>query len=251
MAGPRVGVQLIVFGERIQTDLKGVLVDVASAGYDGFEGGGVTSPEEEARVRTAIDGLSLDFLGGHFGLDQMANPDDVERFAGHVRALGGEFMMVSGGADSLEGYRKNAAILNAAGERSRQAGVTLCYHNHAWELEKIDGTVPLTLLLEETDPEAVKLCPDIYWLHVGGESPPDFLRRHGSRCPCLHFKDGLAGDQVREFRELGRGNVRVAEALQAAREIEPKWIIVEQDSTRRDPAESCRISREYLESLGL
>ena len=251
MASPRVGVQLIVFGERPQTDLKGVLVDVASAEYDGFEGGGVPSPEEEARVRSAMEGLPLDFIGGHYGINQLADLEAVEQSARHICALGGEFMMVSGRYDTLEGYREGVAILNQAGERCRRAEVTLCYHNHNWELEKIDGTVPLDLLLQETDADLVKLCPDIYWLHVGGQSPPEFLRRHGARCPCIHFKDGLAGDQIREFRELGRGNIEVAETLEAALEIEPKWIIVEQDATKRHPAESVRISREYLQSLGL
>ena len=37
MAQPRIGVQLIIYGQRWQTDLPGVLREVAGAGYDGIE----------------------------------------------------------------------------------------------------------------------------------------------------------------------------------------------------------------------
>jgi sugar phosphate isomerase/epimerase len=251
MGRPRVGVQLIIFGERATTDLRGVLADVEAAGYDGFEGGALASPADAESVRQAMEGRSLAFLGGHSGIDQMANPDEVERHAGLVAALGGRYLMVSGGHDTLDGYRRGAEMLDRAGERCRRAGVALCYHNHAWEFKRLEGQVPIHLLAELTDPQLVKLCPDIYWVHVGGEDPAAFLTRYGRRCPCIHFKDGLGGDQARDFRELGRGKVDVAAALDAALKCDADWIIVEQDETERDPAESCRISREYLKSLGV
>jgi sugar phosphate isomerase/epimerase len=252
MNRPRVGVQLIIFGDRAGSDLRGVLADVHAAGYDGFEGGVPVSKEEEAKVAAAVDGLSLAFLGGHSGVDRMENLGDVDQYARHVAALGGRYLMVSGRRDTLDGYRGTAEVLNRAGKRCRKAGVALCYHNHNWEFKQIEGQVPIHLLAELTDPEFVKLCPDVYWIHVGGESPAGFLRRYAARCPCIHFKDGLGGNQYREFRELGRGKVDVPAALDAALKFcEPDWIVVEQDHTDGDPAESCRISRDYLRSLGL
>jgi sugar phosphate isomerase/epimerase len=252
MRRPRIGVQLIIFGDRPADDLGGVLADVQAAGYDGFEGGGVSSKEAEAGVRAAMAGRSLAFLGGHSGVDRVGDPEAVERDARFIAALGGRYLMVSGRFDTIEGYRGAAEVLNRAGERCRRAGVTLCYHNHNWEFQEIDGQVPMHLLTELTDPEAVKLCPDVYWIHVGGKEPAKFLSHFGKRCPCIHFKDGLGGDQFREFRELGRGKVDLPAALDAALKFcDPDWIIVEQDHTDGDPAESCRISREYLRSLGV
>ncbi|MFB3883149.1 MAG: sugar phosphate isomerase/epimerase family protein [Armatimonadota bacterium] len=251
MGSPRVAVQLIIFGERPTTDLAGVLADVRSAGYDGFEGGGLVTREDLAKTKPAVDGAGIAFLGGHYGADQMADPAAVESYAALIAELGGRYMMVSGGAETLDDYRRQAKLLNAAGEASRRAGVSLCYHNHFWEFSPIDGQVPMHILTQETDPEFVKLCPDIYWVYVGGKDPAQFLSHFGTRCPCIHFKDGLGGDQPREFRELGRGNVDIPAALEAARKCNPDWIIVEQDETKGDPAESCRVSREYLRALGL
>ncbi len=251
MSRPKVGVQLIIFGERPAADLEGVLEEVKAAGYEGFEGGAVGSSQEQKRVSSASQEAGLAYIGGHTGIQQIGDPAAVGIFARHISELGGRFLMVSGRYDSLEGYREGAGVLTKAAERCAAAGVTLCYHNHFWEFEPMQGRVPIHLLMELTDPELVKLCPDIYWVHVGGEAPADFLARYGRRCPCIHFKDGLGGDRMREFRELGGGVVDMKAALDAALACDPDWIIVEQDSTKRKPAESLRMSREHLRGLGV
>jgi sugar phosphate isomerase/epimerase len=168
-----------------------------------------------------------------------------------VSALGGRFLLVSGHFDKLEACREAARILDEAGRRCRDSGVTLCYHNHAWEFGKLDGARPIDLLIAESDPELVKLCPDVYWVHVGGDVPAQFIARHRDRCPYFHFKDGLGGERSRAFRELGRGCVDVKAALEAALACNPEWIVTEQDHTDGDPGDSIRISRECLKSLGL
>ncbi len=251
MSLPRVGVQLIIFGERPGADLRGVLAEVKEAGYDGFEGGVAESSEEQQRLGSACEESGLHYLGGHTEIHQIGDAETVGAFAKRIGELGGRFLMVSGRYDSIEGYRDGAGILTKAAERCAAAGVTLCYHNHFWEFEPIDGRVPIHLLMEMTDPGLVKLCPDIYWVHVGGEAPADFLARYRDRCPCLHFKDGLAGEQMQEFRELGGGVVDMKAALDAALACSPEWIIVEQDSTKREPAESIRMSRDCLRDLGI
>jgi sugar phosphate isomerase/epimerase len=251
MSRVRVGVQLIVFGERPGTDLTGVLTEVKSAGYDGFEGGVVESSEAQRRLSSDLQSIGLGYVGAHAGIHQLSDTAAVSTFAQHINQLQGRFLMASGRYDSLAGYREGAELLTRAAEECASAGVTVCYHNHFWEFEAIDGEVPIHLLMEMTDPALVKLCPDIYWVHVGGEAPADFLTRYRDRCPCLHFKDGLAGDQMRDFRELGDGVVDVKAALDAALACDPDWIVVEQDSTTREPAESIRMSRDYLRTLGL
>lgn len=251
MAQPRVGLQLIIYGPRARQDLAGVLREVAEAGYDGFEGGAPAGPDEVDRVRAALDGTGLAFAGGHSGMAQLEDGALVSRMAGSVKALGGDFLMVSGRFDSLEGYRAGAATLNQAGRRCRDAGVTLCYHNHSWEFEPSDGARPIDVLIGETDPQLVKLCPDVYWVHVGGDDPAAFVRQHRDRCPYFHFKDGQGGERYQEFLELGRGCVDLPAALQAALACQPAWVVVEQDSTRGEPADSIAASRRYLRSLGL
>ncbi len=57
---------------------------------------------------------------------------------------------------------------------------------------------------------------------------------------------------VRKPERLSRGGdvVDLRAALDATLACRPAWVVVEQDGTKGEPAESIRISREYLRSLG-
>jgi len=232
-------------------DLPSVIAEVAKAGYSGIEADAPESPERLDQIRSALQGKDLVYAGGHCDIQQLGDLAEVESLANSVASLGGRFLLVSGHDGTLEEYRAGAEILNQAGARCREAGVSLCYHNHAWEFSRTGGTRPIDLLIAETNPDLVNLCPDIYWVHVGGQDPADFISRHRDRCPYFHLKDGLGEDQIKEFRELGRGCVDLKAALDAALSTRPQWIVVEQDSTKGDPAESVRVSREYLNTFGL
>ena len=163
--------------------------------------------------------------------------------------MGAGFLICSGVADGegIERFEKAAETFNHVGRTCRAAGLTFCYHNHAWEFEEFDGTKGIHRLAELTDPDLVSLNADVYWVHIGGEVPAEFIARYGKRIPYFHFKDGSPG----EFVELGRGEVDLESALSAALAVEPAWIIAEQDRTAIDPADSVRISRECLKALGL
>ena len=251
MTQPRVAAQLIIYGDRAQRDLPGVLAEVATAGYAGVEGGTPANAEQIAEMRQALAVSNLAYAGGHCGLGQLGDPSVVAALARGVSGLGGRFLLVSGRADSLDGYRAAAQTLDQAGRVCREAGIALCYHNHNWEFHQIEGIRPIDLLVGETDPALVQLCPDVYWVHVGGDRPDDFIVRHRERCPYFHFKDGLGGERYQEFRPLGEGRVDLKRALEAALSCEPEWVTVEQDHTDGEPADAIRASRQYLKSLGL
>jgi sugar phosphate isomerase/epimerase len=251
MDRPRIGVQLIVFGELQKTNLGHVMAAVAQAKYDGAEVGMPADQQGTDRMRAALQSAGIALMGAHSGFVAWDDPDVVSHRISAVKSLGGRFVISSGRFETLEEYRNAARLMNDVGKQCLDAGLAFCYHNHAWEFNPIDGTKPIHLIAAETDPELVKFCPDVYWVDVGGEKPAEFIARYADRCPCFHFKDGLGGDQYREFRELGQGNVDLPAALKAALACNPEWIVVEQDTTKLDPAESAAVSREYLKSLGV
>ena len=253
MAKPRVGAQLIVFGERAGKDLTGCVKACAAAGYDGFEMGTMENDAQFQRTKAACEAGGIAVAGCHTGIDQLADLEKVKTFVKYAKAVGSDYLMSSGngGWKTMEEYLAGAKVLNAAGKVCQEAGVALCYHNHHWEFKQIEGQTPMHVMIAATDPKLVKLCPDVYWVHVGGEQPAEFTACYRDRVPYFHFKDGLGGDQFREFRELGQGNVDLPAALKAALATNPAWITIEQDSSKLDPAESVKVSREYLKSLGL
>ena len=128
-----------------------------------------------------------------------------------------------------DGYKKTAETLNGLGETLRTQGLTLCYHNHAFEFEPLEGgAFGLDVLLDNTDPMLVKAEVDTYWALVGGQDPVAFIQKHKGRVPLLHLKDRDTTDG--SFAEVGTGDLPLDALIAAAPEVGVEWLIVEQDS---------------------
>ncbi|HUS81136.1 MAG TPA: sugar phosphate isomerase/epimerase [Armatimonadota bacterium] len=250
MSEPGVGVQLIVFAGRQNQDLKGVLADVADVGYDAAEiGANFVDDLGAEAVKSVIEETGLSACGIHGGYANYADAEWVGRAIEFCRAIGCEYLLCSGVKDreSLEGYVASAEVFNEAGRRAADAGLTFCYHNHAWEFQQFGDQKGIHALAAATDPALVKLNIDVYWVHIGGESPAEFIERYHDRAGYYHFKDGSPGPN---FIELGQGEVDLVAAARAAMRFDPKWIVCEQDRTQLDPKDSIARSLAYLRELG-
>ena len=241
----RVGAQPIIYGQRNATDLPGVLREIKRAGYDGFESGNLYARYSKSEVRDLLDSAGLAVSGVHSGFGDVADTGKVESAIEFLKDVGARALMVSGVGDLKQGlaaYDHAIEVFERAGRLCRSEGIDFCYHNHAWEFDPIDGTVPMHYLCERTDPALVKLCIDVYWVHVGGEDPAAFIRRYEDRAVYFHFKDGFKG----RFTELGRGEVDFDRLMPEVRRLSPEWVVYEQDRTEIEPEESLRISRQFM-----
>jgi sugar phosphate isomerase/epimerase len=256
MSEPRLGIQLIIFRDRPQKDLAGVLRDVARAGYDGVEAGNLFRSSSPAEIQALFKETGLALTGAHSGYGEFADMGKVEENIQFLKAMGARYLMCSGVADqkSMAGYEQSAEVFNRVGRRCREAGIDFCYHNHNWEFTRFDGQVALHRLAELTDPLAVKFCVDVFWVAVGGEEPAAFIRRYADRIPYFHIKDGEweAGNpgKATRFTELGAGKVDLPAAIRAALQVNPEWLVYEQDTSYdRDPVSSATESLNYLKQV--
>jgi len=245
MAKPRIGAQLIVWRQRIDTDLPGVLDEVAELGYAGVE----MSPaplEKYPEPRTLFASRNLNLIGLHMGVGDLKLVDNALKL---LRKAEGHYILFSGAGgkgNTEQEYRQNSKFLQDAGKEAKKYGVKVCYHNHAKEI--INNAMGMKVICEETDPESVSLCVDTFWVQYGGLSPVDFIKENLNRVAYLHLKD--MKDQ--EFMELGQGIIDFPAVIKAVKPIALEWAVVEQDRTKRTPKESMEISRRYLkEKLGL
>ncbi len=150
-----------------------------------------------------------------------------------------------------------AAVLNQAGEKCRAAGMTLAYHNHAFEFEAAGEGTLLDVLFKNTDQKLVTLELDMFWAQVAGVDPVSLLEKHKGRVPLMHLKDLKAGAEKRLnegvprdwFMEVGKGSINVAAVLRAAEKCGVKHFFVEQDQTSGPAIESLRASFDYLRKL--
>jgi sugar phosphate isomerase/epimerase len=151
-------------------------------------------------------------------------------------------------------FKKLAETLNKSGEKAKAAGLTLCYHNHAFEFEPMQGTTGFELLMKETHKDLVSLEMDVFWVSVAGHDPVALLKKYAGRVALLHLKDKVSGAAVQynervpkeTFKEVGNGTIDIPAVLVAAKKSAVKNYFVEQDQTPGDPIDSLRQSYKYL-----
>ena len=259
MATAVASVQLIVFGSRTQSDFSSVLADVAQAGYAAIEAGNLYETHGENTTLRLLAEHDLGVSGAHFGYGDYAKPEKLKSHILYAQAMGIKNLMCSGVADSKSaaGYKESAKLFNEIGRTLADEGLAFNYHNHAWEFDDLGGVNGMEILSQETDPELVKFNIDVFWVWYGGGDPVEFIRKHRNRAGYFHFKDGRRGTDAEGkprpvFLELGRGEVDLKAAMDAAREVGASFVVAEQDQTELTPLEAVSISRAYMrDALGV
>ncbi len=247
----KLGVQLLAYGQRLREDLAGV----KTVGYDGAEVGGDGHGLLAAGLLTAaFRDAGLTITGVHVGYADCADAARVAELVAFLTEAGSCFLIRSGVGDlsTIASYEAAAETFNGVGQACREVGVTFCYHNHAWEFQRLEGgRQGLYVLLGRTDPALVKLAMDIFWLHIGGVSPAAFIAQHADRAGYYHFKDGAQTPGGPRFIELGQGEVDLVGARDEALRHPLDWIVCEQDRSELEPQDSIRRSFGYLKQIGL
>jgi sugar phosphate isomerase/epimerase len=157
----------------------------------------------------------------------------------------------------LEKIRVLTDKLNRAGEKCRAAGLSFCYHNHAFEFEPMEGSSGFQVMIDRLDPKLCGFELDCFWVSVAGHDPVELLGKLHGRVPLVHLKDKPAGLPVMykesvdrsAFKEVGKGSIPWAEVLRAAQSADVRHFFVEQDQTPGDPVDSLRQSYQYLSKL--
>lgn len=240
-----VAVQLFTLREETEKDFAGTLKKVAELGYDGveFAGFGELSAKE---VKALLDEYGLKASSSHVPLDRIQ--DDIENVIEEQKIIGSRYVVcpyILPEQRSEENYQALLQTLEKAEEACRKEGLTLCYHNHDFELEKMaDGRTVLETILDETKTAAEF---DIYWLTKAGEQPTEWIKKYAGRTPLVHLKD-MTTDDEQFFAELGTGGVDIGAVLETAEATNVEWWVVEQDMTKRTPFESIEMSLDYLKT---
>ncbi len=215
------------------------------------------------RIWPALQATHLKPVSMHLdsALITKGTDDDIARTMEQLKQKGFSYAVYPylppaerGGLDAIKTL---AAKLNAAGDKARAAGLTFCYHNHAFEFQPTGGITPFQVLMDSTDANLVALEMDVFWVSVAGLDPSEMLGKMAGRVPLLHVKDKASGTPVMynesvprtAFKEAGNGVIDWRKVLQAASSAGVAHYFVEQDQTPGDPVESLRQSFAYLSRL--
>ena len=245
----RIGLAVLTVNSVSGRDYERTMRDVAAIGYREVDMYIYESRREARETRAILDRAGLSCTSARVASPALYRGWD--RFLDAANILGARWITLANltyeERMNLRDWREIADVLNKAGEAAHARGLTLCYHNHSFELEAMEGKIPLDLLLASTDPELVKLQMDVYWMTHGGRDPATEIRRLGSRVATLHLKD-MDATPARGITSLGRGIIDFPAVLAAASDAKVANYFVEEDSPR-DPMAAIRSSYAYLSSL--
>ncbi len=245
----RIGLALFTVNSLTGRDYERTLQQVAGIGYRDVDMYIHDSRREPTKTRMMLDRAGLSCPSARVATPALYR--GWNRYLDAANTLGARWITLANVPYEerirLQDWHEIADVLNTAGEAARRQGLTLCYHNHAFELEPLEGRVPLDLLLESTDPELVRLQMDVYWMARGGRNPAAEIRRLGSRVATLHLKD-MDATPERRITSVGRGTIDFRAVLAAAAEAKVRDYFVEQDAPA-DPLEAIRSSYAHLAQL--
>jgi sugar phosphate isomerase/epimerase len=215
------------------------------------------------RIWAALEATSLKPVSIHLNTVLFApgKEDALARAIDKVKERGFKYAVYPyvepaerGGLDKI---RALADQLNRVGERCRAAGLSFCYHNHAFEFEPMNGTTPFQVMADTFDKSLVGFEIDAFWVSVAAHDPVEILKKMSGRVHLVHLKDKAKGTPVMyketvpasAFKEVGHGVLDWPAILRAAESAGVSHYFVEQDETPGDPIESLRQSFAYISKL--
>jgi len=139
----------------------------------------------------------------------------------------------------LDDWRQSAQDLNVIGEKTKAAGIQMVYHNHHFEFKEIDGKLIYEVLLEELDPELVKMQFQVAVIDEGFKAQ-DYFRRYPGRFISAHLAD--YSTELEKQVPIGQGIVDWEDFFKAAKKEGVKNYYVEMDPV------TFKESAEYLRS---
>jgi len=263
----KVGLQLYTVRDAMKKDFSGTIARVAATGYKEVEFAGYFD-HSPAEVRAILQKNALAAPSCHVSYEIVEKrwPETID--AAHTV---GHTYIVCPWIDaklrkSPDGWKQVIELFNKAGETSKKAGIQFGYHNHTFEFvpdPMLGGKLPYDFLLEETDPNLVKMEMDLCWISVTGHDPVSYFNRFPGRFPLVHVKDVRRMPKVapgkteefvdtdfekKEMTEPGSGVIDWKRIFEHADQAGIEHYFVEHDSPT-DAFASIAASYQYLAAL--
>lgn len=256
-----VGLQLYSLRDQLPKDVKGVIANVAKAGYSEVEtfgyskqGGFWGLSAKEFSVLLKANGLTTP--SGHYGLDEYFGSGKLDQLNSYIesaQATGQTYIIIPGinheFIKTAADFKAVADKMNKIAEILKPQGLKLGYHNHNFEWKETEGTTFYDTILNDTDPKLVNMEMDIYWVVRAGYDPLAMFKKHPGRFTFVHVKD-MDKTNHELNTEIGSGTIDFKTILGQAQLGGIKHFIVEQENyTNIDPYQSITQSSKYIKNL--
>lgn len=147
---------------------------------------------------------------------------------------------------TADGVAEVADMVNALVDKVEAAGLTLGYHNHAFEFEHdVDGRPAYFAFVERLDPRIV-LEVDTYWAKTGGFDPVELLAELGERVFSIPIKDGDGSADTTNQVAVGAGSLPVLDYMDAATNLRLGVVELDDTAPGADIVQATRDSFRFL-----
>ncbi|GAA4430438.1 sugar phosphate isomerase/epimerase [Pontibacter saemangeumensis] len=246
-----VGIQLYTVRKEMLADATGTLKQLAKIGYKELESArsekGLYYGLQPKEIKKITEDLGMTLRSGHVHIDK-----DWDSTVAAAAETGQDYLICSSlpsNGQTVSNYKHVADMFTKAAEDCRKAGMIFGYHNHEYEFEKENGQVLYDVLLDNTDPELVKMEMDLGWAILTGNDPVDYFNRYPGRFPLWHLKDMDKAKQ--ESTEFGKGAIDIKKMLQVADKSGMKYFFVEQEEYAGTAMDSVKHNYNYLQKLSI
>jgi len=246
-----IGLQLYTLRDYLTTkeDFTETLRKVSEIGYKNIEL--VKQNDLSAKeVREIADMYGIRIISSHTSLNILQS--DLDSYIEDSHIWGAEFVGI--GIMPAE-YRENKSTyiefinkINIISDKLKANGLTLVYHNHAFEFEKKEDELGIELLYKLT--KNVGLEIDFYWVQAGGASPCEWAQKLCDKNEIVHFKDMRVSGSEQLTAPVGGGNINWKNVKKSLETCCTNWIIVEQDRCYgENPFDCIKESFDYLKGI--
>ncbi len=248
--------QLYSLREFLKTpaDIAATLKRVRRMGYENVQISGL-GPIDAGELKLMMDDAGVLAVGYHANIQRLR--DDLAGMIRELHTWGTRYaalayLDVSERKDAAA-WKARAKELTRLGKLLKKEGITLQYHNHAFELQHFGGMSGLEILYANSDPRYLQAEIDTHWIARGGGDPAEWCACLKGRMDQVHLKDAAMLDNQPIFAEIGEGNLNWPAILKACKRSGVKHYIVEQDNCpiTQDPFKSLAISYKNLRAMGL
>jgi sugar phosphate isomerase/epimerase len=226
-------------------------------------------------MKSILDKYRLTAISVHQNADGFNTPEKMQAFIEYVKTLGIKFVVIPWMNKEVfyneKEYAQLVKTLTEAGKIFKENGLTLCYHNHDFEFEKINGEYILDRLYKDVPKEYLHTQLDLCWVNYGGENPVNYVNKYAKRSQIIHFKDFYANggkgqvyalidedgkeqkaekeEVVFQFMPLGQGLQDWAPIVEAVKASDVEYVIYEKDQWYEgNPFDHAKQSRDYLKN---
>jgi sugar phosphate isomerase/epimerase len=239
-----IGVLLGTVEKFMKEDPAGTLKKISEIGFAELEYPGTygCTPFE---LNTLIKKNNLVSLGGG---------ENISNLTRHFTDLAAEYNRMdkkyvfcywpwfdNGKNKTIDDWKKQSDILNTLGQKYKESGLRLAYHNHDIEFLKTENQIPYEVLLKNLDPEWITFEMDLWWIYKGGDDPMKFINMYPGRFEVCHVKPAGLISGVEDSV-----NLPYREVLKYSKKAGFKHIILENEPAIENPFTYLKNGCSYL-----